>query len=433
MNAAVFVDGVEEPGPEYGLDEPRALLTLTIPGSDEPERIAVGAYTDEKVKRLVYVRRNESSSIAKVRASDVQALLRGPRAYRNRTIFNLPAGRIGPVTLRRENRFGEGDITFTFERTDDTWRMTAPADAEVQTELVEKLVEDLAGLRATSIVDQEDAVTVYGLDDPSATVTFTYKPPVTYRFEPAPAEESTPADEDTQAPEAGGDDALTEEGEGSSQPDEPATEEESEPSAEAEPAESEPQKLVPVEVQPPDETYELLVAQKGAKAYAKRSDQDKVYEVADSFAEQLFKEFRPTQVHAFNEKDVVRFSIRHNDETYEFERMEDEWRYAAEPDWPIDSKKVESLLLQVRDLRTDRYVAYDVDDATRFGLDQPEREVVVEFEDGTEYVLLVSSQTCPEDSARGRYAQIEGHTEVFLLTPASIDRFKVSLDELEAE
>ncbi|UCF35121.1 MAG: DUF4340 domain-containing protein [Phycisphaerales bacterium] len=433
MNAAVFVDGIEEPGPEYGLDEPRALLTLTIPGSDEPERVAVGAYTDERLKRLVYVQRNESTSIAKVRATDVEGLLRGPRAYRNRTIFNLPAGRIGPVTLRRENRFGDGDITFTFERSDDTWRMTAPADAEVQTDLVEKLVEDLATLRATSIVEQGDALTVSGLDAPSATVTFTYKPPVTYRFEPAPQEEPTQADEDAETPEAGADEDSSEEAEGSSQPDETAAEDEGEPGAESEATESEPQKLVPVEVQPPDQTYELLVAQKGAKAYAKRSDQDRVCEVADSFADQLFKEFRPTQVHAFDEKAVVRFSIRYNEETYVFDKMEGEWQYAAEPDWPIDSKKVENLLLQVRDLRTERYVAYGVDDATPFALGQPEREVVIEFEDGTEYVLLVSSQTCPKDSARGRYAQIKGRAEVFLLSPASTDRFKVSLDELEAE
>ena len=47
-----------------------------MPSLPEPERIVIGGYTDPQLKRLVYARRNEATSIAKVQAKSVAALLR---------------------------------------------------------------------------------------------------------------------------------------------------------------------------------------------------------------------------------------------------------------------------------------------------------------------------------------------------------------------
>jgi len=402
LEAAAFVDSESPDLASLGLDAPQVTVKLSGPALVEPERIAVGGFTDAELKRMVYVRRNENNSVAKVRVAAVSTLLRGASAYRDRAIFNLPPKSVVGLVVERENRFADGRLKIGIERRDDGWRMVAPADAPVRLDRVDLLAGDLAGLRAEAVVPGEEVPGDLSFDKPTAIVTVTYNPPVQYRLELPEGDET-----DSEASSEAGEEETA--------------------------GADEPTKLIPVGVQPPPQTSELLVCEHAGIFFAKRGDSPTVYRIANSFGEQLFAEYRPTRVIGFDESAVRLFSIRHGDQTHVFELADGLWRYQAEPDWPVDQKKVTGLLLQIRDLRTDRYVAYGLKDLVTVGLASPAHEVSVVLDDGVEHTLRISDQTCQGDSENRHFASLEGSCEVFLLTSRSINRLTVSLDELEGQ
>jgi hypothetical protein len=233
----------------------------------------------------------------------------------------------------------------------------------------------------------------YGLHSPTVTVVLTYKPPVEYRIE-------EPSEEDSDG-------------------------------ADAESTDDEDKAAVPVEIQPPSQTVELSVTEHDGKYYSKRADRGTVYEVTAQFYNQLRAEYRADRVMDFDEARVRRVSIRKGDDTHVFDKQDDHWAYLAEPDLPLDRAKVDNLLLQIKDLRTDRYVRHTTDDLGAYGLSAPMHEVTVTLDDGTAHALLVSDETGSHGSDRGFYATVRGENGVFLLTGSSVRRFEVSLDELE--
>ena len=96
-------------------------------------------------------------------------------------------------------------------------------------------------------------------------------------------------------------------------------------------------------------------------------------------------------------------------------------------------ERVDNLLLQIRDLRTQRYIRHAAGDLATFGLSAPSQEVAVLLKDGTSRVLWVSDQLGGDGTDKGFYAAVKGRSGVFLLTTDSAKRFEVSLDELESD
>jgi len=394
LTAVAFVDEESPDLTSMGLDRPRAEIRLTIPGVEGVERIVVGGYTDEATKRLVFVRRNELASIAKVRAADADELIRGPQVYRDRAIVDVQPSRFERITLSSEGWLDGSRKDVTFQRSGNTWSMVEPIGAKVREEQMDKLVEALGGLRAEQVVAEEAEASAYGLNAPSVMVALTYKPPKEYRIENA-SDQPGEGDEPGEAGDTGG-------------------------------------LAAPVEVQPPSQTIELAVTEHDGKYYALRGDRGTIYEVAGDFHKQLLAEYRTDRVLEFDDAQVRRLSIRHGDESHIFVRDGDRWIYEAEPDLPLDAKKVDNLLLQVRDLRTDRYVCYVVDDLSTYGLTEPAHEATVTLDDGTSRTLRVSARKSERRDESGVYATVEEGDGVFLLSEASLSRFQVSLDELEA-
>lgn len=382
LEAVAFVDeGTDDPA-TFGLEEPRARIELTIPGVEGTEQIAVGGYTDERTKRLVFVRRNELTSIGKARATDVARLLQGPRVYRDRTILDVLPSRFQRITLNTANRFADGSMELALEREDSTWTMVEPVGAPVREDQVDKLVEAMGGLRAEQVVGGEDEVSAYGLHAPAVTVTLTHRP----------LAEREPANTEDQ-----GDDSAT----------------------------------TTADTEPPLLTVELAVTEHDGHYYAKRSDTPVIYEVTEAFHKQLLAEYRTDRVLDFDGDQVNRFALRQGDETYVFVKQDDRWKYEAEPDLPLDTQKVQNLMLQVRDLRTLRHVVHAAADLAAFGLAKPAREATVTLADGTSHALWVSDQAGDNGTDRGFFSTVVGSGNVFLLTAESVKRLHVSLDELE--
>jgi hypothetical protein len=380
LNAKAFVESDSKEAAAFGFSQPQAEVRLTIPGVEGVERITVGSYADEKTKLMVYVRRNDLSSIGKVRSSDVEPLLRATSAYRDRTILDLPDDELQQIVLTTDNRFVGGRTSVSFQSGDDAWSMTEPVKAAVRTDRMEKLAVSIGGLRAAAIASETGETSAFGLNAPMATLTITHRPPVEDRIE--------------------------------------------QPAGEGEPAK-------PVEVQPPPITIELAVTEHDGKFYAKCSDKPTIYEVASDFHKLLLDEYRTTEVLTFDDTKVRQLSIRKGDQTHVFVKGEGRWTYQAEPDLPLDAKKVDNLLLQVKDLKTERYVRNAADDLAAFGLSTPSLEVIVTLDDGTRRVLHVSSQLSDKEADKGHYAAIDDKRDVFLLSSDMLKRIEVSLPELE--
>jgi len=373
LRAVAFVEAEPSDSASHGLERPRAVIELTIPGLEAPEQIAVGDYSDGDTKRLVYVRRNNLASIAKVRSADVEKLARSARAYRDRTIMDIPAVRFDGIEISRIEPCTGHPVSMAFKREDAHWAMTAPVAADVRSDQMDKLVEALSELRAEAIVAESGQLSAYGLHEPSATAVVTFRPFM-----------------DTEEP-------------GPGQP----------------------------ETEAATETWTVHVADHDGRCYAAREGRSVIYEVSRSLFDLLTAEYRAAGGMDFVPADVTRFSIRTAGSTFGFERRNDVWVYEAEPDLPLDKKKVDNLLLQLKDLKVERYVAYGVDDLSAFGLSSPATEISVKLADGPEMTLSVASLPCENRPADGLYANRAGDNEVFLLKPDELARLEVRLPELE--
>ena len=397
LKAVAFVEPKPDELPSMGFDAPRVDIRLTIAGVDGEERITVGGHTDATTKRLTYVRRNESGSLSKVKSSDIQALIEGPLAYRDRAILNLPSDGLERITLSTVSPCTDERMTITLAKDEGAWSMVEPVSAPVRSDRIEKLVEALGGLRAEKIVTEADELSAYGLHTPSATVTVTVQPPTQYRIE-----ESTEDADDGEPPsdEEDAEDAPT-------------------PAAKT------------VEVRPPPQTWEMILTKHEGRFFAKRSDRRFIYAVSGDFYGQLFEEYRKPEVWTFDRSDVQRFSIRNGDSTHVFVRREERWVYQAEPDLPIDPKKIDDLLGHIHNLKTERFVRYGVDVPDELGLSPALIAVQVTLADGSEHFLKVSGKRCTSGAQPGFYAMIQGQDGVFLLDRQATAKLNVSLDDLE--
>jgi len=368
LSAAAYVDAASEEASGFGFDHPQADIRFVVPGVEQSERIVVGDPTDPTSKRLVYVRRNDSLSVGKVRTADVEKLIRAPVAYIDRTVLNLVTDRVVEVSIESTNPLTRVRQTAAYGKNGGTWSMIAPVAADLRPDAMEKLVAALADLRALRAVAESDQSTAFGLHDPAAVVTITY--------------EST-AGAVGESSEAGGTESLV-----------------------------------------------LQFARHDGSVYARRANATSIFEVGPDLLDQLEQEFRQEQVWTFQTDDVTGFGVKAPDGNFRFERRGGQWAYAAEPDLPLDAKKVEELLLRIRDLKIVRYVDPQGSIPTAFGLEAAQFSVTVTEAKGTTRRLVVSQH---QDVPGHPVGAIEGVAGVFALEANATDRFSVSLAELEAK
>lgn len=372
LKAVAFVDATENDWATFGLSAPQVEIKLTAPGVDEPERIAVGSPTDAENKLLTWVRHGESMNAAKVRTPDVANLVRAPFHYYDRTITDLRTGQITALAVDMANPVAEGRISATFTSADGAWSMTTPVAAPANAERINKLVDALKWMRGTGVAGKADAASSFGLSEPAVRLTITYQPP---------AGNGTEA-ESTETP-------------------------------------------------PQAQSIDLAAVEHGGDYYLLRKDRPYVYEITHEQYSGLLAELRSGTPLTFDEPKVREFSVRIGKATHAFVRQDGKWRYKSEPDLPLDSKKVTNLLLQLKDLKTDRFASHGDAAPGVFGLDAPEREVQVVTEDGSSHVLRISARASERDPGRGTFASSTQAQGVFLLAPDQVSRVAVDLKTLE--
>ena len=148
----------------YGLDKPRAVLTVTAGGTVAPVTIRVGDLTRSALN--AYVLRDGQDTVFVVRAEQANRLVVPPLSLRSRQIFSADERNITSLDITR------GPQRHTLVREGAQWKMTTPAGAPVDPAGVRVLIGDLSRLRARRVVGKDDDAR-FGLDNPAVTVRFT--------------------------------------------------------------------------------------------------------------------------------------------------------------------------------------------------------------------------------------------------------------------
>lgn len=177
--------------------------------------------------------------------------------------------------------------------------------------------------------------------------------------------------------------------------------------------------------------HKVSFGRRDGKFFARHGEDGPIGEIAADAHKVFIEEYRTAEVLTFDDKKVTHFSIRQGEQTHAFSKSGDKWTYAAEQDLPLDAKKADNLLLQLKDLKTERYARSAAKELGEFGLSAPAQEVIVTLDDGSKKSLLVSQHGMTQDGATGKYACLGDSKDVFLLAEDMLKRFEVNLAELE--
>jgi len=167
LRATGFVDQPEAPA-QYGLELPRAVLTVTARGLVTPLTLRIGGLTASG--RNAYVQREGDPTVYVTTAAQADRLAIDPLALRARQIFKFPREQLRQVVVERDSQ------RFVMIGTDDDWKLTEPADARIDVGDARKLRTDLSSLRARKVVAKGD-MSAFGLDQPPVRIAFDIEPP----------------------------------------------------------------------------------------------------------------------------------------------------------------------------------------------------------------------------------------------------------------
>ncbi len=376
LDAFAYVHHANPKNPEFGLINPAARIEMKVAGSDDVAIVKVGNPTDPAGKRAYYLQRGDSEEVAKIRSGQAEVLLREPIRYRDRTVMQLAVSEIQEIRLDRLRSDSSDYVTTTVVNNAGTWRLTAPFADDADMTAAATMAAKLADLRAVSMVPESDRDAKAAFAKPAVIASMTHaKPPVLH---------------------------LDSEGES-------------------------------VTSSVGSEVVAIKIGEHGGRVFAKRDDKAAMYEVSKGVLEAAMADLHDKSVWSFEMSQVKRVTVAVDGVSHGFERGQTGWYYAPEPALPIDGKKVDNLVLQLGDLKLRRYVAYGVKGLQKYGLDKPDRSVTISTDEGKTLELMVSRKVDASDAERSVFAAIKGVPHVFLMTPNTVSRIAVNMDEYETD
>ncbi len=378
LKGVSFIDtGVE---PSFGLDTPAAEITLGFPESDEVLALRIGAFTEQVEKRLRYVQRGGSSTVAKVRSNGLTEIFREEAIYRNRELLDFADSGLLKIELARQLEASGHKQHLTLERDEEgIWQMTEPAQSEVNLEAVQKMATKLAKLRGTRIADEQNPDKL-GLSDPTVEVTLTIEGVPTIKV-----------------PETGDENTALE-----TTPGEPIT-------------------------------RRIALSKQDGAVYARSPDVPVFMEIDAAVYDALMAEVIDGVFWDFEMSQVVAFGSKDGKREVSLRKVRDRWQYSLEPHIPIDAAKVDQHISKLRHFKTGRYVEYTSTNRSAYGLDAPTYQFFFEAESGTRYELLISGAEY-RGTGEGLYATtIDPASRIFVLDPMVLKLGVIELSRLEAE
>ena len=375
---------------QFGLDAPKATITLHLAGKDETVSLLIGDLTPSG--EMTFVKSGAGKAVAVVPSADVDPLLAAAASYWDTALLSVANDtEITKIALHRK------DGTFNLQRDkENTWQLTAPLASPVDNDNVAKVVDRLRSLSATKIVAIGPKVArEYAAATDAITVKFT-----TLTQPPAPPT-SLPASQPATA---------------SSQPASATSQPATKPAKPAKPI----TKQVVLRVVKME--GKVLAWVEGGKIAA-------VGEVDAALFDELSAELRNRTVLTLDSETIENVKILTAGRTLELQRTKDDWTYTTDRFVKIDPEKVKSYLDGLKDLQAERFAAHTDRQATGFGLDKP--WITVEFKPRKgKVVRLKVSATGPKDTA-SRHASVTGTVGVFVLPPDVVGKLQKALNDFK--
>jgi hypothetical protein len=358
LNAVDYVDQPE--GLEtYGLDKPRAVLTVTATGVTTPLALRVGGPT--KSGRNVYLQREGEPGVLVAAETQVAKIAVPPNTLRSREVFNFPPDRLTRLDLQR------GGMHYVLERDAGQWKLTEPADAQLDMGVLNGLCANLGRLRAASIAAGDNDAAL-GLEHPALTI----------RFE---VEETVPP-ADTQAASA------------------------------------------PVATRT---AHTLRIGRVNDKhTYLRKDTEPLVFELEDSVYRTISTELINARLFSFEPDKVARIKVTAPGGTLELAKEKDKWIYATDPTVALDQKKVQDFAQDLARLRVEGFVAWTGGDFAAAGLTPPPAAVTITLADGHEYALGLAQE---QPGELPRVAGLAGEQRICLLKRSDAQKLLRGLDE----
>lgn len=154
---------------EYGLEQPRGTLTLTVEGQDQPQVLTIGANPkDEKDKEKVYARLSSRDAVVLLPKAVEGLLNLKPNDLRDRKLVQFNSDLVDRITIEPAGK----EKLVLARKTDKGWVRKADKDIDVNSAQITRLLDDLAAAAVVNFVaDVATELPKYGLDTPAVKVT----------------------------------------------------------------------------------------------------------------------------------------------------------------------------------------------------------------------------------------------------------------------
>ena len=337
------IDYVESPQTpeEYGLDAPRARLTITADNELQPLVLIIGKNTPSGQNAYIQIEGQDSIMVITAQRADELAI--EPLSLRSRVMTALLPDSIQSITITRS------DHRYQVERKSEGggWSMIEPENAPPDVSQIRSLVNDLARLRAARVVAKNE-MAAYGLDAPEIMVDFE-----------ARRELEGPPPTDPQA-------VKTE-----------------------------------VEI----ESHTLRIARHDGRIYAALDEIPYVFQLDQTVYDVIAAEYIVPALFDIKASDVTAVKIETPANTLDFARADKEWTYTPDPTVQLATKAVDELVKALVDLRVTGYIAYRDALPGSYGLESAPVTVVLSLKDESTVTLKIDQTRSDQSTCKAAWIE----------------------------
>lgn len=129
------------------------------------------------------------------------------------------------------------------------------------------------------------------------------------------------------------------------------------------------------------------------------------------------------EIYSVSSDEIEKITMLLDAKEVNFEKSDDEWENAAEPEFPVDQDKIDSILSSLESVLAERKME-GVEDLTEYGLDDPDQIIKIVTEDQTKTFEIGSYN----DTAAGYYVTMDGNEEeVYIVGSDFVNTFGTTL------
>lgn len=154
---------------EYGLEQPRGTVTLTVEGQEQPQVLTIGGNPkDEKEKEKTYAKLSSRDAVVLLPKSIENLLSIKPNDLRDKKLVQFNSDLVDRITIEPAGK----EKLVLARKTDKGWVRKADADIDVNGAQITRLLDDLGAATVSNFVaDVATELPKYGLDAPEVRVT----------------------------------------------------------------------------------------------------------------------------------------------------------------------------------------------------------------------------------------------------------------------